>query len=113
MSKKIGIVTDNTCDIDLKTLKELDIGCVSLYVKQQDKFKKAIEIDVEDFYESLKKSDYIPATSQPSTHDFEIVYKEWLTRYDELISVHIPAKLSGTYNAAILAAKNVDEKEST
>ncbi|HOB16382.1 MAG TPA: DegV family protein [Defluviitoga sp.] len=110
MSKKIGIVTDNTCDIDLKTLKELDIGCVSLYVKQQDKFKKAIEIDVEDFYESLKKSDYIPATSQPSTHDFEIVYKEWLTRYDELISVHIPAKLSGTYNAAILAAKNVDEK---
>ena len=25
MSKKIGLVTDNTCDIDLKTLKEMDM----------------------------------------------------------------------------------------
>ncbi len=49
MSKKIGLVTDNTCDIDLKTLKEMDIGCVSLYVKQQNKFVRAVDIDVEDF----------------------------------------------------------------
>jgi EDD domain protein, DegV family len=110
MSKKIGLVTDNTCDIDLKTLKEMDIGCVSLYVKQQNKFVRAVDIDVEDFYDSLKQSNYIPATSQPSTQDFENVYKEMLKKYDELISVHIPAKLSGTYNAALLAAKSVNEE---
>ncbi|MFY9125946.1 MAG: DegV family protein [Defluviitoga tunisiensis] len=110
MSKKIGLVTDNTCDIDLKTLKEMDIGCVSLYVKQQNKFVRAVDIDVEDFYDSLKQSNYIPATSQPSTQDFENVYKEMLKKYDELISVHTPAKLSGTYNAALLAAKSVNEE---
>ncbi len=58
----------------------------------------------------MKQSNYIPATSQPSTQDFENVYKEMLKKYDELISVHIPAKLSGTYNAALLAAKSVNEE---
>ena len=76
MSKKIGLVTDNTCDIDLKTLKEMDIGCVSLYVKQQNKFVRAVDIDVEDFYDSLKQSNYIPATSQPSTKTLKMFTKK-------------------------------------
>jgi len=107
---KIGIVTDNTCDIDPKQLEEMGIGCVSLYVKWKGKFERAVDIDTDDFYESLKTSAYIPATSQPTPQDFEEVYKQMLKDYDELISVHLSGKLSGTYNSARIAAKEVDEK---
>jgi DegV family protein with EDD domain len=88
----------------------MGIGCVSLYVKWKDKFERAVDIDVDDFYEFLKTSDYIPATSQPTPQDFEEVYKKMLKDYDELISVHLSGKLSGTYNSAKIAAKEVDEK---
>ncbi|POZ88865.1 MULTISPECIES: DegV family protein [Petrotoga] len=107
---KIGIVTDNTCDIDPKQLEEMGIGYVSLYVKWKGKFERAVDIDTDDFYEFLITSDYIPATSQPTPQDFEEVYKQMLKDYDELISVHLSGKLSGTYNSARIAAKEVDEK---
>lgn len=107
---KIGIVTDNTCDIDPKKLEEMGIGYVSLYVNWKGGFVRAVDIDVDDFYEELKTVDYIPATSQPTPQDFEDVYKKMLKDYDELISVHISEKLSGTYNSARIAAKNIDEK---
>jgi len=107
---KIGIVTDNTCDIEPKQLEEMGIGCVSLYVKRKDKFERAVDIDTDDFYEFLKTSDYIPATSQPTPQDFEEVYRKMLKDYDELISVHLSEKLSGTYNSARIAGQNVDEK---
>lgn len=107
---KIGIVTDNTSDVDPKKLEEMGIGCVSLYVRLNEKFVKTLDLDVDEFYENLNKIDYIPSTSQPSVEDFEAVYKNMLEKYDELISVHISSKLSGTYNSALAAAKNIDEK---
>jgi len=108
---KIGIVTDNTANLDKKYLKNNDIGLVSLYINNEDNFYKASEKDVEDFYMNIKNADYIPKTSQPSIKDFEKIYSEMLGDYDKIISLHISSEFSGTYNSAKIASNMVDDGE--
>lgn len=108
---KIGIVTDNTANLDKKYIEENDIGLVSLYVNNKDNFYKASEKDVEEFYEEIKDIVYIPKTSQPSVKDFEKIYTEMLDNYDKIISLHISSGLSGTYNSAKIASNMVDDGE--
>jgi DegV family protein with EDD domain len=108
---KIGIVTDNTANLDKKYIEENDIGLVSLYVNNGDNFYKASEKDVEEFYEEIKDIVYIPKTSQPSVKDFEKIYTEMLDNYDKIISLHISSELSGTYNSAKIASNMVDDGE--
>jgi DegV family protein with EDD domain len=108
---KIGIVTDNTANLDKKYIEENDIGLVSLYVNNGDNFYKASEKDVEEFYEEIKNIEYIPKTSQPSVKDFEKIYTEMLDNYDKIISLHISSELSGTYNSAKIASNMVDDGE--
>jgi DegV family protein with EDD domain len=108
---KIGIVTDNTANLDKKYIEENDIGLVSLYVNNKDNFYKASEKDVEEFYEEIKDIVYIPKTSQPSVKDFEKIYTEMFDNYDKIISLHISSGLSGTYNSAKIASNMVDDGE--
>lgn len=105
---KIGIVTDNTCNISKEKLKELNIGYVPLYINKEDEFIKANRLDLEDYYEFIKNSNYVPKTSQPSVKDFEEVYTYMIQEFDYIISVHLSAVLSGTFNSALMAANIVN-----
>ncbi|MGM0641739.1 MAG: DegV family protein [Thermotogota bacterium] len=108
---KIGIVTDNTANLDNNYIEKNDIGVVSLYINNKDSFYKATDKEVEDFYMGIKDTDYIPKTSQPSIKDFEKMYSEMLGEYDKIISLHISSDLSGTYNSAKIASNMVEEGE--
>ncbi|GAB6188730.1 DegV family protein [Marinitoga arctica] len=107
---KIGIVTDNTCNLSIDFLEKNDIGFTSLYILRNGKHIKAIDLCPTTFYEELKEGSYVPLTSQPSVKDFEIVYRDMLKKYDYLITLTISEKLSGTLNSARLAASMVDDK---
>ena len=54
-----------------------------------------------------------PTTSQPSPGDFEKIYTSLLKKYDEILSIHISSKVSGTYNSAIQAADKVGKGKIT
>tara|TARA_Y100001933_G_C18762371_1_gene464572 strand:- start:33 stop:740 length:708 start_codon:yes stop_codon:yes gene_type:complete len=51
-----------------------------------------------------------PKTSQPPIGDFIRKYENLSTHYKSIISIHIPAKLSGTLQSAKNATKNIDMK---
>ncbi|SHE27440.1 EDD domain protein, DegV family [Marinitoga hydrogenitolerans DSM 16785] len=107
---KVGIVTDNTCNLPIDYLEKNDIGYTSLYILRESRHIKAVDLCPTTFYEELKVGSYVPLTSQPSVKDFEEVYRAMLQRYDYLITLTISEKLSGTLNSARLAASMVDEK---
>ncbi|KLO21330.1 fatty acid-binding protein DegV [Marinitoga sp. 1197] len=107
---RIGLVTDNTCNLPIDFLEKNDIGYASLYILRDGKHIKAIDLCPTTFYEELKVGSYVPLTSQPSVKDFEEVYRDMLKRYDYLITLTISEKLSGTLNSASLAASMIDEK---
>src|SRR5207245_1610945 len=61
----------------------------------------------------LKASPRLPTTSQPSVGAFEEVFRPLREAGDEVLSVHLSAKLSGTFGAARMAADAVDPEHIT
>ncbi len=105
--KKIALVTDSTADLMEETQKELDIHVIQLKVRFKKQEFFANEITSEDFYRRLAEEDELPKTSQPSPEDFNILYRKLLKDYDEVISIHIASKLSGTLNSANVAKEGL------
>lgn len=106
----IKIVVDSGCDLPEEYLKEKDIKVIPLYLKLDDKFlRDGIDIKGEEFFDLLKKNKNIN-TSQPPLEDFIKVYKDLIEKGDEVISIHITGKGSGTVNTAKIAKEEVNKE---
>jgi DegV family protein with EDD domain len=68
-----------------------------------------LDIQPEDFYHLLEASDSLPLTSQPAAGEFAEEYRQLAANDPEIMSIHISSGLSGTVNAARLAAEMVPE----
>lgn len=99
----VKIVTDSTCDLPAPLLKESDITVVPIYVVFGDKsYRDRLDIDEDEFYHKLTHDSLHPTTSVPTPKDFADVYNKLARETDEIVSIHLTAKESGTYNAALL-----------
>ena len=101
----ISIVTDSTADIPISQAKELGITIVPLTVFFGDKaYLDNVELDNARFYAMLQSNRELPRTSQPSPAAFEEAYTRLVQEGAEgILSVHLSAKLSGTYQSACTA----------
>jgi len=107
----VKIVTDSTADLPPQLAKELGITVVPVYVRFGDKvYRDRVDISEDEFYQRLLHEPIHPSTTQPSPQDFVDVYNNLAQEADEIISVHVSSKLSGTYNSA-LRGKELVEKE--
>lgn len=100
----VKIVTDSTSDIALELAQRLGITIVPIYVHFGDKtYRDQVDIDTDDFYHKLETGHIHPRTSAPSPGDFIKVFKKLAQETNEILSIHLSSKTSGTYNAALLA----------
>jgi DegV family protein with EDD domain len=77
------------------------ITTISLYVAVDGRQERESEIvDYAGFYERLRASESGATTSQPSIGDFLSVYEPLLDEGREIVSIHISAGISGTWEAA-------------
>ncbi|KJS87564.1 MAG: hypothetical protein JM58_03835 [Peptococcaceae bacterium BICA1-8] len=106
---KIKIVTDSTADLPLDLIKQYDITIVPLAVNFGNiSYLEGTELSPKDFYAKLSASETLPTTSQPSPGDFAAVFKELAQNgNEEIISIHLSSKLSGTYQSALLGKSMV------
>lgn len=107
---RIGIVTDSTCDLGPARIAELGVVMVPLKVSFEDKtFRDWVDIEPARFYEMLGSADTLPKTSQPSPADFASEYRKLAeSGCDGIVSIHLSAAVSGTFESAMLAAGMVD-----
>lgn len=107
---RIGIVTDSTCDLGPARVDELGVMMVPLKVTIDDEtFRDWVELEPSRFYEMLAAARVLPKTSQPSPADFATEYRRLAEAgCDGIVSVHISAAVSGTFESAMLAAGMVD-----
>ena len=104
----VKIVTDSLADIPAHLAKELDITQVPCLVRFGDEeFRDRVDLTPTEFYRRLVASPVLPTTSQPSVGTFEQVYRQLGEKTNEIVSIHVIGDLSGTLNAARLAAKNL------
>ena len=100
------MVVDTTAYLPDETIADLGIHRISLYVTLDGVEKRESEIDAaeyDDFYERLSKSSSGATTSQPSVGDFTAVYEPLLANGGDIVSLHLSAGISGTYESASLA----------
>lgn len=106
----VRIVTDSTADLLPETAAELNITVVPLSVVfGEDTYLEGIDISHDLFYEKLVSSKDLPTTSAPSVGQFIEAYEEILKETDDIVSIHLSAKLSATPNNAFQAARNLSD----
>ena len=106
----VRVITDSTADLPPEMAAELGIEVVPLNVHfGTDTFRDGIDLSADEFYQRLVASPRPPTTSQPSVGAFLEVYQKALEEADSIVSVHISAKLSGTWNSAVQAREQLDD----
>jgi len=112
--KPLAIVSDTTCDIPEKYVEDHDIYFVPVKFHVKDRvYTDKVDIIPEEFYDILESSPEIPKTSKPSVKDFTKVYINLLSHYRSILSIHLAGALSGTFQTAFQAAKNISPQKIT
>ncbi|GAA0712858.1 DegV family protein [Paraclostridium ghonii] len=107
--KKIKIITDSSCDLNIELIQKYDIGIVNLNVSFGDETYADGEMDNNTFYNRMASSKELPKTSCPSPEKFADMYN---CEEDEVLVLTLSSKLSATYSTAVLA-KNMFEEENS
>ncbi len=110
-SAPTAVVCDTTAYLPRDLVDERGIETISLYVSVDGRQERELDIsDYAGFYERLRASEVGATTSQPSIGDFISVYEPLLDSGRDIVSIHISAGISGTFEAATQARQRlVDE----
>jgi DegV family protein with EDD domain len=96
-----AVVCDTTAYLPSEMVASRGIKAISLYVSIDGQQEAEAEIaDYAAFYERLRASEEGATTSQPSIGDFVAIYEPLLDEGREIVSIHISAGISGTFDAA-------------
>lgn len=111
ISAETAVVCDSSQYLPAEVIAAKGIGVVSLYVSVDGQQEPELQItDYDDFYGRLRQSSSGATTSQPSLGDFIDVWQPLLDQGKEIVSIHISAAISGTFEAANQArARLIDE----
>lgn len=107
---RVALVTDSTCDLPDELIQQYQIRVVpSLIVIDGREYQDGIDLSREAFYDLLPKLRTPPTTAANSSGVYAEVYRQALAEgADKVLSIHCSSKLSGIYNAAQLAAQNLE-----
>ena len=97
----VRIVTDSSADLPVDLVQKHQITVVPCYVVVDGQtFKDGVDIQADEFYRRLQAEGRTPTPAQPAVADFQEVYRDLFSRGDQVISIHVSGKLSGTLNSA-------------
>ncbi|MEU3525264.1 DegV family protein [Streptomyces sp. NPDC038707] len=106
MSRHVAIVTDSTAYLPPRAMERHGITTVPLTVVLGDQaLEEGTEISTRSLAQALQKRRSV-TTSRPGPQVFAETYRRLAEAGAEgIVSLHLSAELSGTYDAAVLAAR--------
>lgn len=106
---KIALVTDSSCDLDPKIVKDNNIEVIPLRIIYGDKeYRDGVDITSDKVYRRLHEE--IPKTSMPSPGDVLDKFKELKENgYTHILAITLSSGLSGTYEMFKLISKEIDD----
>jgi DegV family protein with EDD domain len=108
--RSVAVVADTTHYLPREMVAASGIHEVSLYVHWQDRHDREADLpDFDSYYDYLRTAADLPTTSQPSVGDFLAVYKPLVDDGKDVVSIHLAAGMSGTYESALQAKAQVEE----
>lgn len=95
------IITDSSCDLPKEIIEKYNVLVAPLRIEIDGKdYVDGVDLSHQDFYRKMKDSPTIPKTSQPSPQTLMDRFKEGLKNSEEVLSIHLSSRLSGTIEGA-------------
>jgi DegV family protein with EDD domain len=105
----VAVVFDSAADLPDAELERLNLHMVPVRVHFGDQgYLDKVAFTAAEFYALLEASPHHPKTSQPAPGDFRRLFQFLGSHYDEVVSVNLTSKASGTWQAAASAAARAD-----
>ncbi len=106
---RVGLVTDSSCDLPESAFSSTHVVRVPLFILfGEESYADGVEITPAQFYQKLAESPVAPRTSQPAVGEYRRVFRQLLEHHEGVVCVTLSSGLSGTYQAALAAAREVD-----
>jgi DegV family protein with EDD domain len=106
---RIAVVTDSVACLPPELVEAYGIRIVPVRIILGERiFRDGIDVTAEEVY-AWQRAGIMPTSSQPSVGDFLETYRELARQAEGIVSIHVSAAMTGTYNAALLAAQMVPE----
>ena len=100
----VAIVTDSVSDLPPQVAEEFGITVVPLVVRfGNDLYRDSLDLSPDQFYEKLRTSKVLPATSVPPPAAFADAYDKLAEKTREIVVTSVTSKLSATYQVALQA----------
>lgn len=111
---KVAVIADSAADIPDEQFEKLNIHMVPVQVHFGDRtYLDKVSITADEFLALLESHPEHPQTSQPAPGDFRRQFEFLCSHYAEVISISVTGAGSGTYQAALAAARRLPGKSIT
>ncbi|NIN64118.1 MAG: DegV family EDD domain-containing protein [Anaerolineae bacterium] len=103
---KIAVVTDSVACVPPELVERYDIHVVPFHVIWDGKdYRDGVDMSPAEFYQLFCQNKAFPTTAQPSLADFARTYACLSEKADGIVSIHVPAELTGAISVARTAAQ--------
>jgi len=104
----LRIAMDSAGDMPPGWAEEYDVQIIPINIHfGEQMFLQGVDLSNADFYRLVERSGVIPKTSQPTPQQFIDFYKRIAKPGESILSIHITSKLSGTFDSAKIAAREL------
>lgn len=108
---EVAIVTDSASNLPPDVAAQHNITVVPIYLHWDGHtYRDGVDITPGEVYRRLRENKHLPRTAAPSAGDFLQTYLRLGHEVEGIVSVHLPAELSGVIEAARLAANLAREE---
>ncbi len=106
----LRIVMDSAGDLPVEWISKYDINVIPVNVHLGNEvFLEGVDLTPDQFYSWVKETGKVPKTSQPAPQQYIKLYNDIAKPGDVILSIHLTSKLSGTYESAVLAARELQD----
>lgn len=107
----LRLVMDSAGDLPMNWASQYDINVIPVNIQFRGKtYLQGVELSDQEFYRLADEGDEIPKTSQPTPYQFIEFYKKIAEIGDTILSMHVTSKLSGTFESAVIAARELKDQ---
>ncbi|MEZ0397371.1 MAG: DegV family protein [Anaerolineales bacterium] len=105
------IVTDGAADMPPEWHEQYEIQIVPINIHfGEQTYLQGVDLSNEAFYRLVDENGQIPKTSQPAPFRFKELYERIARTGDTILSIHVTSRLSGTFDSAVAAARELAGK---
>jgi DegV family protein with EDD domain len=104
----LKVVTDGTVDMPLEWQSIYQIDVLPFRIRIGEKnYTQGIDINQESFYRLVRENKTVPKTTLLTPNEIISYYRKIAGKGDEILSIHVSSKMSGTFASAFTAAQEV------